>query len=113
VAGEERILSFKVTDPTGAVLNVEPYMGMTAHAVVASQDGSVFAHLHPSGSISMAALEKFTGRPSDRHAGHKVQEAGEVAIPFAFPRPGPYRLWVQVKRNGSVLTAAFDATVGT
>ena len=112
VAGEERILSFKLTDPTGAVLNVEPYMGMAAHAIVASQDGSVFAHLHPSGSISMAALEKFTAeRPSDAHTGHNVQEAGQVAIPFAFPRPGVYQLWVQVKRSGRVLTAAFDASV--
>ncbi len=113
VAGEERVLSFKLTDAAGAVLNVEPYMGMTAHAIVASRDASVFAHLHPSGSISMAALQKFTAeRPGDPHAGHNEQEAGEVAIPFAFPRPGAYQVWVQVKRNGRVLTAAFEASVG-
>ena len=112
VAGEERMLSFKVTDPTGAVLNVEPYMGMTAHAIVASRDASVFAHLHPAGSISMAALQKFTAqRLPDPHAGHGMLEPGEVAIPFAFPRPGAYQLWVQVKRSGRVLTAAFDANV--
>jgi hypothetical protein len=35
-------------------------------------------------------------RPSDAQAGHTVQEAGQVAIPFAFPRPGPYQLRVQV-----------------
>jgi hypothetical protein len=113
VAGEERVLEFKLTDGTGSVLDVQPYMGMAAHSIVASRDGSVFAHLHPSGSISMAALTKFTaGRPDGGHAGHEGQVPGAVAIPFAFPRPGPYRVWVQVKRDGRVRTAAFEAAVG-
>jgi hypothetical protein len=47
----ERTLSFSLQDARGAPLTVEPYMGMAAHVVIASQDGSVFAHLHPYGSI--------------------------------------------------------------
>ena len=74
-------------------------MGMAAHVIVASRDGSVFAHLHPSGSISMAALEKFSAqRPAMRMP--VTCWPGEVAIPYAFPQPGPYRVWVQVKRSG-------------
>jgi hypothetical protein len=111
-AGVERDLRFTVTDASGAVLSVEPYMGMAAHLVIASLDGSVFAHLHPSGSISMAAMQRFAGAGvADPHAGHMMPLDGRVAIPYAFPRAGAYRLFAQVKRGGVVSTSAFDVAV--
>jgi hypothetical protein len=111
-AGVERDLRFVVRDVAGAPATVEPYMGMAAHVVVASRDGSVFAHLHPSGSISMAAMQKFTGAgAADPHAGHVMPVESAVAIPYAFPKAGAFRIFVQVKRGGAVKTAAFDADV--
>jgi hypothetical protein len=111
-AGAERDLKFVVRDAQGAAVSVEPYMGMAAHLVVASRDESVFAHLHPSGSISMAAMQKFAGgATSDPHAGHMMPLDSAVAVPYAFPKAGAYRIFVQVKRGGAVKTAAFDAMV--
>jgi hypothetical protein len=115
VAREDRLLTFKVRGPDGTPANLEPYMGMAGHAIVASEDRSVFAHLHPSGSISMAALQKFESRartaPANAHPAHGAVHASEVAIPYGFPKPGRYRVWVQVKRDGRVTTAAFTASV--
>jgi hypothetical protein len=113
VERRERTLTFSVRDANGSGLQVEPYMGMAAHVIIASQDGAVFAHLHPSGSISMAAFQKFTGGDvaADPHAAHMAEIASDVAIPYAFPKTGAYRMWVQVKRSGRVLTAAFDVDV--
>ena len=112
VAGVERDLRFSVQDATGADVAVEPYMGMAAHLVVVSRDGSVFAHLHPSGSVSMAAMQRFAGATvADAHTGHAMTLDGRVAVPYAFPKAGPYRLFVQVKRGGKVLTSAFDIDV--
>jgi len=105
-AGVERDLRFEVRDGAGAIVDVEPYMGMAAHLLVTNPDGSVFAHLHPSGSISMAAMQRFAG--ADPHAGHVMPLDSRIAVPYAFPKAGPYRLFVQVKLAGTVKTAAFD-----
>jgi hypothetical protein len=111
VAGQEEVIALSVRDADGAVASVEPYMGMAAHVIVASHDHTVFAHLHPSGSISMAALQKFAAVPPLDHSGHSAAVEGRVEVPYAFPKAGRYRLWVQVKRAGDVKTAAFDVEV--
>lgn len=109
IENQERLLTFIARAADGSALPLEPYMGMLAHVVVARDDGSVFAHLHPSGSVAMAALQKFA---ADQHAMHRATGATErVSIPYAFPKSGRYRIWVQMKRAGQVFTSAFDAAV--
>ena len=50
-------------------------------------------------------------RLPDPHAGHVMPMDSAVAIPYAFPKAGAYRLFVQVKRAGQVMTGAFDVDV--
>ncbi len=81
-------------------------MGMPGHAAVVKRDLSVMAHLHPMGTVPMASLEVFS-------AGHLMPHAAgsQVSFPYGFPQPGAYRIWVQVKRAGRVLTEVFDCEV--
>lgn len=34
-----------------------------------------------------------------------------ISFPYAFPRPGSYSVWVQVKHSGRVLTGVFPVKV--
>ena len=127
VAGKPAALRFMVRSADGSAAELEPYMGMPAHAVVAKDDGSVFVHLHPMGTISMASQMAFAMRePGDTIRGrlgqrlsaaemstmqHAPVTTGSVSFPYAFPATGIYRIWVQVKQNGKIRTAAFDARV--
>jgi hypothetical protein len=121
VADREATLRFEVRTSDGQPVALEPYMGMLSHAVISRDDGRVFIHLHPMGSINMAAQQAFarkelevgggkTGMDHSAHAQHAA--ASVVSFPYAFPQPGRYRIWVQVKRAGRVLTGVFDTEVG-
>ena len=68
-------------------------------------------------------------QPGNPHAGHMMMQSGmasppessrlesnrpessEVSFPYGFPKPGPYRIYVQVKRAGHIVTGIFDANV--
>jgi len=104
---------FRLEDPAGRpAADMELYMGMQGHAAFVSPDGSVFAHVHPSGSAPMAALS--LAGSVNPHAAHTMAESGvppEVSFPYGFPKPGVYRLFVQAKRAGTVETGVFDARV--
>ncbi|MEO8595747.1 MAG: hypothetical protein ABI759_20675 [Candidatus Solibacter sp.] len=104
---------FELKDPEGQpAQDMELYMGMSGHAAFVATDGSVFAHVHPSGSVPMAALGLAQG--SDPHAEHRMMSAGlppAVSFPYGFPKPGTYRIFVQMKRAGQVLTGGFTAKV--
>jgi hypothetical protein len=38
-------------------------------------------------------------------------EGSIISFPYAFPAPGKYRLWVQIKTDNKVRTAVFDTIV--
>jgi hypothetical protein len=86
-------------------------MGMQGHAAFVKTDRTVFAHVHPSGSVSMAALALTQTPTTDPHASHRmgVGLPAEVSFPYGLPQPGDYRIFVQVKRAGKVETGVFDA----
>jgi len=136
-AHRDACLRFSVVDASGKPVALEPYMGMVSHAAIMRSDGRVFAHLHPSGNFSMAAQMYFDTKLS-QETGKKMSEAGMavtmdprlmtdysskaicttdlstpgfVSLPYEFPTPGSYQVWVQVKINGTVKTAVFDTTV--
>ena len=35
----------------------------------------------------------------------------DISLPYGFPQPGLYRIFIQVKRSGRIETAFFDAPV--
>lgn len=125
-AGVPLILRFRITDQTGnPARDLEPYMGMAAHAAIVRSDGSVFAHVHPAGSVPMASFELAQASLSAGSGAGAIDVMNtpqmphmmvpeivpEISIPYGFPKSGNYRVFVQVKRSGQIQTAVFDAIV--
>jgi hypothetical protein len=103
---------FRVEDKDGKpATDLEPYMGMAAHAVFLSTDGNVFAHVHPAGSVSMAAVNLAEGGSAKEDMANMAHAApsAEVSFPYGFPKPGNYRIFVQIKRAGKIETGEFAA----
>jgi hypothetical protein len=104
-------LRFRAEDAGGApARGLGLYMGMLGHAAIVKSDFRVFAHVHPSGSVPMAAMMIAN---LGAHEGMAAGDPGPstLTFPFGFPEPGAYRIFVQLMRSGRIETAAFDADV--
>ncbi len=127
-------LSFTVRSGTGEPVVLEPYLGMRGHLALRRDDGAVFTHLHPGGTPSMASIQlsvlraegklpltaafgqedpicklpEMTSAQQDWLKGPTASNEATVTFPYAFPKPGKYRLWVQVKIKREILTGVYD-----
>jgi hypothetical protein len=119
-ARQPYLLRFQVLNHELApVHDMQLYMGMTGHAAIVRMDFGAFEHIHPSGTVPMPALA--LTQPGNPHAGHMMgmhsmsmdgaELPAEVSFPYGFPTPGEYRIFVQVKRGGTIETGVFDAHV--
>jgi hypothetical protein len=120
-----RIFEFSLLDAQGkAARDTALYMGMLGHAAFVKHDGTVFAHIHPSGTVSMAALMMAAAQNQSRTdamtsmPGMAMSESAPTAMPntvgfpYGFPSPGSYRIFVQMKHDKTIETGTFDACAG-
>lgn len=88
---------------------LDPYMGMAGHAFVVKDDLTVFAHLHPNGTIAMPAL-MLAGSPHAMYP-DATKLPPDVYFPYGFPSPGAYHVFVQVRHAGKIETGVFPVQV--
>jgi Heavy metal binding domain len=88
VARRESAVRFHVSDATTGlpVSDLEPYLGASGHLLVVNHDVTAAIHAHPEGVPTSGPI---------------------VAFAPVFPAPGRYKMWVQLQRKGTVVTAAF------
>ncbi|GAL86228.1 hypothetical protein MYP_3457 [Sporocytophaga myxococcoides] len=134
ISGKPVKISFKCTEEEGKPADLQPYLGMAGHAVVMRDDASVFIHLHPMGTISMASQYALAQKIDDNVTicGYlsdslstsletsgivdkqtislmrlKKEYTSEIIFPYVFPKPGDYFIWVQVKHKGCIKSSKF------
>jgi len=116
-ANQETRLVFHLTTVSGAEAVLEPYLGMYGHLIIENSDGTVFNHLHPLGSVSMVSQRQFAEREKAGFLANKpldqycTSASTELSFPYAFPKPGIYRLWLQTKTAGKILTGGFQVSI--
>jgi hypothetical protein len=119
--GQGTDFRFELLAPDGAAAkDMALYMGMLGHAAFVKTDGTVFAHIHPNGSVPMAAIMRVQETPRTPEASLQISQHGmpgmdmalpnEVSFPYGLPSPGKYRVFVQMKHGETVETGIFDLT---
>jgi hypothetical protein len=97
VAGREETLRYQLEDARAGspIADLEPYLGAFGHALVMSADTMHYVHAHPVELLP--------------HVGAEAVPPGGPSLTFKalLPKPGPYRIWTQIKRRGQVSTIPF------
>jgi hypothetical protein len=102
---------FRLLAPDGAAASgMQPYLGMAGHAAFVKTAGTVFAHTHPEGSAAMPAMMLANGMDGTMNM-PSAPITHTVEFPYGFPKPGAYRIFIQMKHGETVETGVFDANV--
>jgi hypothetical protein len=100
-------LDVTVTDPQGRPVRFTPWFGALAHAIFFRAGSLDYFHTHvcapgATGCTSLFGATRVTGTSS---------KPGRLHVGVLLPLPGTWRLFLQLKANGRVLTAPFTLKV--
>jgi hypothetical protein len=100
-------LNLTVTRPDGTAARFTPWFGALAHAIFFRAGSLDYFHTHVcaagmSGCTSVLGQTRVTGRAT---------KPGQLRVGVLLPVPGTWRLFLQCKVDGRVLTAPFTLVV--
>ena len=101
-------LTLDVTRPDGTPATFTPWFGALAHAIFFRAGSFEYFHTHVcsagmTGCTSILGSTRITGRAT---------KPGQLRVGVLVPVPGTWRLFLQCKVDGRVLTAPFTLVVG-
>jgi hypothetical protein len=104
---QANFLTLHVTRPNGTAATFTPWFGALAHAIFFRAGTLDYFHTHvcsagTSGCASVFGNARVTGTET---------RPGVLRVGVLLPRPGKWRLFLQTKVDGRVLTAPFTLTV--
>jgi hypothetical protein len=106
---QAQFVDVEVTDSQGHKVNFTPWFGALAHAIFFHQGSLHYFHSHvcapnaPNcGSLAGVSSTRLTG---------KSTSPGKLKIGVLLPEPGTWRLFLQMKLGGQIVTAPYTLTV--
>ena len=106
---QAQFMHVDVTDPAGRAVTFTPWFGALAHAIFFQQGSLAYFHTHicapnaPNcGSLPGVRASAITGSSSS---------PGKLTIGTLLPAPGTWRLFLQMKLHGRIVTAPFTLKV--
>ncbi len=100
-AGDETSLTFEVTRNGQPFEALEPYLGARGHLVALREGDLAYLHVHPAEG---GAEHEDGSPPADTHG-------DQIQFVATFPTVGRYRLFLQFKTGGEILTVAYTVEV--
>jgi hypothetical protein len=102
---QAQFIDVKVTDPSGRKVSFTPWFGALAHAIFFHAGSLDYFHSHicapnaPNcGSLPGVRASRVTGRST---------APGRLTIGILLPEPGVWRLFLQMKLHGRIVTAPY------
>jgi hypothetical protein len=102
-------LHVNITDPSGRPVTFTPWFGALAHAIFFQQESLAYFHTHIC-APNAPNCGTLPGVRASAITGHS-EAPGKITIGTLLPAPGIWRLFLQMKLGGKIVTAPFTLKV--
>ena len=102
-------MTIKIRDANGHAPKLEPYYGALAHAIFFRTGSLAYFHTHIC-APNATNCGSLPGAPATRISG-RATAPGQLTIGVLLAAPGTWRLFLQLRQGGRILTAPYTLKV--